>query len=311
MADEAFALSPISARSASPTDADYDAIREAFMETARGRWFLGEYAKRNRNTDTAMVLEAVTRLEQSVAASRNEAAAMVPEADSGDVTSPSPAHDEILASVKIILERTRAALIAALSVPDMEQALSPFQRSARIIQEIAWGLRESGSDGRICTILDEQVRAMAAACEAIAPAEHRDAVLHAFDASLVQIDKLAEGVTVPSTGEAAVAVSDARDSEDRALPGGEVQTALTTEIPIPDMDATVIEVAASSQPMTIQAPAEHIAIAETLVQEKPTARSSLGDSLIAHGIVSSKAATSDPLAPIRRMSQAEKIAFFS
>ena len=47
MANEAFALSPISARAAEPNEADYDAIREAFMETARGRWFLGEYAKRN------------------------------------------------------------------------------------------------------------------------------------------------------------------------------------------------------------------------------------------------------------------------
>src|SRR5438105_2758347 len=49
MAEEAFALSPISARAAQPSEEDYAAISEAFMETARGRWFLGEYAKRNRN----------------------------------------------------------------------------------------------------------------------------------------------------------------------------------------------------------------------------------------------------------------------
>src|SRR6266851_3944093 len=58
MADDAFALSPISARATQPSEQDYDAIREAFMETARGRWFLGEYAKRNRNADTRMVLDA-------------------------------------------------------------------------------------------------------------------------------------------------------------------------------------------------------------------------------------------------------------
>ncbi len=63
MADEAFALSPISARAAQPSEADYDAIQEAFMETSRGRWFLGEYAKRNRNADTRMVLDAVARIE--------------------------------------------------------------------------------------------------------------------------------------------------------------------------------------------------------------------------------------------------------
>src|SRR5476649_1223038 len=73
MADEAFALSPISARATQPREEDYDAIREAFMETSRGRWFLGEYARRNRNTDTRMVLDAVARIEENLAAQRQPA----------------------------------------------------------------------------------------------------------------------------------------------------------------------------------------------------------------------------------------------
>ena len=72
MADEVFALSPISARAALPSEEDYAAISEAFMETARGRWFLTEYAKRNRNADTRMVLDAVARIEQSLAAQKEE-----------------------------------------------------------------------------------------------------------------------------------------------------------------------------------------------------------------------------------------------
>jgi hypothetical protein len=40
--------------------------------------------------------------------------------------------------------------------------------------------------------------------------------------------------------------------------------------------------------------------------------STLGESLIANGIIARPASPrSDPLAPIRRMSQAEKVAFFS
>src|SRR5258707_15838848 len=74
MAKEAFALSPISARAALPSEEDYAAISEAFMETSRGRWFLGEYAKRNRNADTSMVLDAVARIEQSLAAQRQATA---------------------------------------------------------------------------------------------------------------------------------------------------------------------------------------------------------------------------------------------
>src|SRR5436189_2564213 len=70
MAEEAFALSPISARAALPSEEDYEAIREAFLETSRGRWFLGEYAKRNRNADTQMVLDAVVRIEETLAAQK-------------------------------------------------------------------------------------------------------------------------------------------------------------------------------------------------------------------------------------------------
>src|SRR5436305_15161794 len=73
MADEAFALSPISARAALPREEDYAAISEAFMETSRGRWFLGEYAKRNRNADTRMVLDAVARIEESLATQKQAA----------------------------------------------------------------------------------------------------------------------------------------------------------------------------------------------------------------------------------------------
>jgi hypothetical protein len=70
MANEAFALSPITARPVQPGEEDYHAISEAFMETARGRWFLTEYAKRNRNADTRLVLDAVARLEESLAAQK-------------------------------------------------------------------------------------------------------------------------------------------------------------------------------------------------------------------------------------------------
>src|SRR3989440_10125621 len=74
MADEAFALSPIAARAAQPSEEDYDAIHAAFMETSRGRWFLSEYAKRNRNADTRLVLDAVARIEETLSAQQEAAA---------------------------------------------------------------------------------------------------------------------------------------------------------------------------------------------------------------------------------------------
>jgi hypothetical protein len=45
---------------------DYEAIEAAVMETARGRWFLMEFARRNRNADTKVLLEAISRLENQM-----------------------------------------------------------------------------------------------------------------------------------------------------------------------------------------------------------------------------------------------------
>jgi hypothetical protein len=46
------------------SDADFDAIEAAVMETERGRWFLREYARRNRNADTEAVLAELRRFEK-------------------------------------------------------------------------------------------------------------------------------------------------------------------------------------------------------------------------------------------------------
>jgi hypothetical protein len=42
---------------------DYEAIEAAVLETARGRWFLAEFARRNRSADTSVLLAAIERLE--------------------------------------------------------------------------------------------------------------------------------------------------------------------------------------------------------------------------------------------------------
>ena len=48
------------------SEEDYRAIEEAVMETARGRWFLAEYAKRNRVSDTTRVVEAIDSLKSYI-----------------------------------------------------------------------------------------------------------------------------------------------------------------------------------------------------------------------------------------------------
>src|SRR3982074_1116897 len=114
MADEAFALSPISARAAQPSEQDYDAISEAFMETTRGRWFLGEYAKRNRNADTRMVLEAVARIEESLAAQKQ------PASETG--------LKEALIAIGRAVDQAQAVASTAIDSLALEENLAPVRK---------------------------------------------------------------------------------------------------------------------------------------------------------------------------------------
>ena len=178
MADEAFALSPISARAALPSEEDYAAISEAFMETSRGRWFLTEYAKRNRNADTSMVLDAVARIEQSLAAQKEEtlqrdlaAQQLAAAAAAGtDLT-------EALTAIRSAVEAAQASVAEALA---LEQKLAPIRKGARVIREISWRLREIGNDGRICDLIDSQVSVIEAGAAEISSVEARAALDAAF-----------------------------------------------------------------------------------------------------------------------------------
>jgi hypothetical protein len=181
MADEAFALSPISARATLPREEDYDAISEAFMETSRGRWFLGEYAKRNRNADTRMVLDAVARIEESMAAQRQPAA----EPDNG--------LTEALAAIRRAVDEGRAAAFAAVDNLALEQSLAPIRKGTRVIKEIAWRWREIGADSRICDLLDSQASAIEGACGQIASADPVGALSAAFEVIEKQLAELDGG----------------------------------------------------------------------------------------------------------------------
>jgi hypothetical protein len=189
MADEAFALSPISARAAQPSEQDYEAISAAFMETSRGRWFLGEYAKRNRNADTRMVLDAVARIEQSLAAQKQAAS------DSGLA--------QALISIRSALDEARGTALAALDSLALEENLAPVRKGARVIKEIAWRWREIGADARICDLIDSQVNAIESGCGRISSADARGALSAAFDLILHRIAGFDEADVAPQAAEQA------------------------------------------------------------------------------------------------------------
>src|SRR6202012_3328128 len=209
MADEAFALSPISARAAQPSEEDYDAISEAFMETSRGRWFLGEYAKRNRNADTRMVLDAVARIEQSLAAQKQ------PEPE----PEPAPVVEnrlpEAIEAIKAALTEARAFAAASIDGLALEQHLAPVGKGARVIREISWRWREIGADSRICDLIDSQVAAIEASCGELSTVDPHSGLRAAFDLIARQIAAFDESAAIaePAVAEAAPSPSPTPSAE--------------------------------------------------------------------------------------------------
>lgn len=243
MADEAFALSPISARAALPSEEDYAAISEAFMETSRGRWFLTEYAKRNRNADTRMVLDAVARIEQSLAAQKEESLAAQREAAvAATDTSLNEARlaearlaearlAETMAAIRDAVETARASAIEALDGLALNERLAPVRKGARVLREIAWRLREIGNDGRICDLIDSQVSVIEKGAEQISS----DAAKAALSAAFAAIDgRLAEfsGDETPArVAEAQVAVAAPAEQEAPAAAAETIEPEPAPETP--------------------------------------------------------------------------------
>ena len=365
MADEAFALSPISARASLPGEEDYEAIREAFMETSRGRWFLGEYAKRNRNADTRMVLDAVARIEESLAAQRQPA--------------PESGLAEALTAISRALEEARTAASGALDSLALEENLAPVRKGVRVIREIAWRLREIGADGRICDLIDSQISVIQAGCGQISSAGPRAALSAAFDLIEERIEAFGGSDTIdPRAAEEAMPSPSPAEDTKAATSMPPEAVGVTPEVvavrdEVAEMSVEMADMPAAALDVTLEAGDENPEAADAydealldvialemaapdpsdahdsfdtgsyeihvgepppadpeIVAEKsepavapeppptiqpsirPLPEVSLGSTLIANGIVRRPhAAMSDPLAPIRRMSQAEKIAFFS
>ena len=240
MANDAFALSPISASATLPTADDYQAIHDAFMETSRGRWFLTEYTRRNRNADTTMVLDAVARIEATLAAQKQAAASASAE-DNGE-------------AVRAILTEAGTAATAAVDRFTEAQAF-PAQRGLRIIREVAWRLREVGYDSRICDILEAQADLIGTSHESALTQDLRAKVLEAFDAASQRILELSgPGATADVTAKAA-----------QPDPEGEVARqpdAAAEPAPAPQPEITIEHESAPDSPVPASPKPESAAVAE-------------------------------------------------
>ncbi|MGY3104041.1 MULTISPECIES: hypothetical protein [unclassified Bradyrhizobium] len=249
MANEAFALSPMSARAAEPNEQDYDAIREAFMETARGRWFLGEYAKRNRNADTRMVLDAVAKIEETLATQRQPVVEdRLPEA---------------LVAIRHAIREAETIAIAAFDPAAFEASLAPIPRGLRIIKEISWRWREIGADGRICDLIDSQLASIEAACAQVSTIDPRADLKAAFDLLKDRIDQTEGDATPQAARPSPAPVQDAPSSVTEAPPVEAAPAAMASE--------AAVEAAGVAETFSVAEQAMDAALEPEIVAESQTA----------------------------------------
>jgi hypothetical protein len=256
MASEAFALSPMSARAAEPNEQDYDAIREAFMETARGRWFLGEFAKRNRNADTSMVLDAVAKIEETLAAQRQPVVEdRLPEA---------------LVEIRRAIREAETIAIAAVDPAAIQASLAAIPRGVRIIKEISWRWREIGADSRICDLIDSQLASMEAACAQVSTMDPRGDLKVAFDLLRDRVEQTDAGGLAVEPGPAPVQESQPPVAE---APTSEAPVAFT-EAPQDVAVAPEHEPAGAADAMSLAEEATDVTVAPEVAETHVAAEES-------------------------------------
>ena len=147
----------------------YAAVESLLRASPRGRWFLAEYARRNRAAETDMLLEAIARIERAVlkpaprqAVPNNVFAELVDMSEAiartrREIAQIRPPHqfDQQLISATAELDHI---------VEATEKATSDILEAAEEIQEAAWTLRERGTEIELCDKIDQRATDIYTAC---------------------------------------------------------------------------------------------------------------------------------------------------
>src|SRR3990170_7649481 len=118
------------------TDGEYQAIEAALLESARGRWFLAEHGRRARRLDSALLEDAIGRLQTSL---------RQPPALLGQLQAE-------IETLKAHLAETRAALLARPAPGAASGTVQPHAilKAAEDIHDIAWSLQANPFDPKGC-----------------------------------------------------------------------------------------------------------------------------------------------------------------
>jgi chemotaxis regulatin CheY-phosphate phosphatase CheZ len=160
----------------------YEMIEAAVMETSRGRWFLAEYARRHRHAETVTILEAIEKLQKSLAIRSMPAEIAQPALSAPAPSLPFERLQFDIIEMARAIARTEREIRAIQPdgakatqfftasdeldavVSTTEQATSAILSSAERVQEFAWELRERSGKAEECDLLDACATEIYAAC---------------------------------------------------------------------------------------------------------------------------------------------------
>ena len=156
-------LVPSAMPSALAMAGDYDAICAALMRTERGRWFLDEFARRNRHADTETLLGAIRRIEAVVRSNNAQQARQ-------------ELRSDLLEMAKAITH-TRAEVAAAPdgtapATPEPSRPADVFAAAARI-RDVTWAMRGHGFDPAVCSQIEELAASILSAASLRDPGDRR------------------------------------------------------------------------------------------------------------------------------------------
>ncbi len=156
---------------------DYDTIEAAVGSSERGRWFLEEFAKRHRVTDTQTVMSAIEKLHHVVSSGLSSPK---PVQDSNNIVVETLRNDLIEMAHRIADTQNELSVIGLMDsdpqhlelvsgeldaiTRSIEHATSEILESAEEIQEIAWTMREGGLAVETCDALDARATKIYLAC---------------------------------------------------------------------------------------------------------------------------------------------------
>lgn len=142
-----------------PELADFEAIEGAVRQTERGRWFLAEFARRNRADDLRTVLDALTRME----------GAMADGAKAAETASNDAATREVLARLRHIAHEARPDGAHESAGPAPEQILGRIREAVDDARVVVSTLAEARIMPPACDFLARRLSSVAGACEALDP----------------------------------------------------------------------------------------------------------------------------------------------